>query len=192
MAYSTFGYTLASLVLEAAAATSFLDLLQQRIAAPFGLPSLAADAPRRVIPGRVRGDGRASQVRELPGVQGDWASAPINNPAYKWAGGGLVMTPSDLARFGAAHFAPGTLSRRALDTLFTVQVADSSPPLGLGWRIDRDGRGRLRWHHVGGQEGARASLVVYPEAQLSIALASNATGVPGDVLTPSERLADAP
>lgn len=75
--------------------------------------------------------------------------------------------------------------------LFTVYVPNSSPPLGLGWRINRDSKGRLRWHHAGGREGARASLVVYPEQQLSIAFASNATGTPGDVLTPSELLADA-
>jgi CubicO group peptidase (beta-lactamase class C family) len=191
MMYSTFGYTLASIVLEAAAATPFLDLIRQKIAAPLGLASLSADAPRRVIPGRVRGYGRASEVREIPPVDGVWANAPTNNPAYKWAGGGLVMTAADFARFGAAHLAPGVLSRRVLDTLFAVQVPDSSPPLGLGWRINRDSKGRLRWHHAGGQEGARSSLVVYPEERLSIAFASNATGTPGDVLTPSEQLADA-
>jgi CubicO group peptidase (beta-lactamase class C family) len=189
--YSTFGYTLASLVLEAAAGTPFLDLLDQRIAGPMGITSLAADAPRRVIPGRVRGYGRASQVRELPPVQGPWASSPGNNPAYKWAGGGLLMTPSDFARFGGAHIAPGVLSRRVLDTLFTVLVPDNSPPLGLGWRIDRDSSKRVRWHHAGSQEGARSVLVVYPEQQLSIAFATNATGTPGDVLTPSAQLADA-
>lgn len=189
--YSTFGYTLASLVLEQAAGIPFLELLERRIAAPLGLESLGADAPRCLIPGRVRGYGPASQVREIPPVDGVWANAPTNNPAYKWAGGGLVMTASDFARFGAAHLAPGVLSRRVLDTLFAVQVPDSSPPLGLGWRIDRDSKGRLRWHHAGGQEGARSSLVVYPEERLSIAFASNATGTPGDVLTPSELLADA-
>ena len=191
MRYSTFGYTLASIVLEAATRLPFLELLQQRIATPLGLDSLGVDAPRRVIPGRVRGYGPASEVRELPPVDGTWANAPASNPAYKWAGGGLLMTPSDLARFGAAHLAPGMLSRQVLDTLFTVQVPQSSPPLGLGWRIDRDSKGRLRWHHAGGQAGARSSLVVYPSEQLSIAFASNATGVPGDVLSPSERLADA-
>lgn len=71
-------------------------------------------------------------------MQGVWANAPANNPAYKWAGGGLVMTLSDFARLGAAHLAPGVLSRRVLDTLLTVQVPDRSPPLGLGWRINRD------------------------------------------------------
>lgn len=191
MAYSTFGYTLASIVLEEAAGTPFLELLQQKIAAPLGLASLTVDSPRRVITGRVSGYGPASQVTEVPPVPGVWANAPTNNPAYKWAGGGLVMTPSDFARFGAEHLAPGVLSRRVLDTLFTVQVPDSSPPLGLGWRINRDSKGRLRWHHAGGQEGARSSLVVYPDLQLSIAFATNATGTPGDVLSPSELLADA-
>jgi len=191
MLYSTFGYTLASIVLEEAAHTPFLELLQQHVAGPLGLASLQADAPRRVIPGRVRGYGRAADVREMPPVDGVWANAPANNPAYKWAGGGLVLTPADFARFGAAHLAPGVLSRRVLNTLFTVQVPDSAPPLGLGWRIDRDRKGRLRWHHAGGQDGARSSLVVYPDQQLSIAFASNATGTPGDVLSPSERLADA-
>lgn len=191
MAYSTFGYTLASLVLEEAAKMPFLDLLQRKIAGPFGLASLAADAPRQVIPGRVSGYGPAKVVRELPPVTGPWANSPASNPAYKWAGGGLLMTPSDFARFGAAHLAPGLLSKSVLDTLFTLQVPGSSPPLGLGWRINRDSVGRLRWHHAGGQDGARAVLVVYPDQKLSIALATNATGLPGDVLAPCERLATA-
>lgn len=191
MSYSTFGYTLASLVLEQAAKTPFLDLIHQKVAVPFGLTSLMADAPRQIVPGRVSGYGPARVVRQLPPVTGPWANSTGNNPAYKWAGGGLLMTPSDFARFGAAHLAPGKLSKAVLETLFTVQVADSSPPLGLGWRINRDSAGRLRWHHAGGQEGARAVLVVYPDQQLSIAFATNATGLPGDVLTPCERLASA-
>jgi CubicO group peptidase (beta-lactamase class C family) len=188
--YSTFGYTLASLVLEYAAKAPFLTLLQQKIALPFRLDSLGPDAPRQVVAGRVKGYGPASAIRQLPPVTGAWGNSPVNNPAYKWAGGGLLMTSADFARFGAMHLAPGILSRRVLDTLFTVQVPDSAPPLGLGWRINRDAKGRLRWHHAGGQEGARAVIVVYPQQNLSIAFATNATGLPGDVLTPCEGLAD--
>ena len=122
-----------------------------------------------------------------------FANAPQNNPAYKWAGGGLLATPLDLARFGAAHLAPGKLSKTALDTLFTVYTErnERSPPLGLGWRIDEDSAKRLRWHHAGGQDGARASLVVYPKEKLSIAFATNVTQAPGDVNGPSARIADA-
>ncbi len=85
------------------------------------------------------------------------------------------------------------MSKEALDALFTVQTpaTDRSPPLGLGWRIDVDSSQRLRWHHAGGQDGARASLVVYPKEKLSIAFATNVTQTPGDVNGPSAKVADA-
>ena len=84
------------------------------------------------------------------------------------------------------------MSKRALENLFTVytQATDRSPPLGLGWRIDTDNRGRTRWHHAGGQDGARACLVVYPAQELAIAFATNVTGFPRDVLMPSSSFAD--
>jgi serine beta-lactamase-like protein LACTB, mitochondrial len=192
--YSTFGYTLASLVLEAAAKTPFLELIQREIAGPLALASLSADEPLSLVPGRVSGYQPGDQLRKrIPTFAGKFANAPQNNPAYKWAGGGLLATPIDIARFGAAHLAPGALSAAALETLFTLytQATDRSPPLGLGWRIDADTAGRRRWHHAGGQDGARASLVVYPEQKLSIAFTTNVTQTPGDVLTPSGRLADA-
>jgi serine beta-lactamase-like protein LACTB, mitochondrial len=194
VSYSTFGYTLASLVLEAAAKTPFLTLLQREIAEPHGVPSLAPDAPRTITPNRVSGyTPRASTKYVFPPIEGPFANASMNNSAYKWAGGGLIATPADIARFGAAHFTPGRLSRGALRELFTVltQPTESSAPLGLGWRIDSDPAQRLRWHHAGGQDGARASLVVYPKEKLSIAFATNVMGAPRDVNGPSARIADA-
>jgi serine beta-lactamase-like protein LACTB, mitochondrial len=192
--YSTFGYTLASLVLESAAATPFLELIQREIAKPLSLTSLSADEPATLVPNRVSGYHPGDLVRKrVPSFAGKFANAPQNNPAYKWAGGGLLAMPTDLARFGAAHLAPGPIEATALSTLFTVYTerTERSPPLGLGWRIDTDSSGRLRWHHAGGQDGARASLVVYPAQKLSIAFASNVTQAPGDVLGPSEKIADA-
>jgi CubicO group peptidase (beta-lactamase class C family) len=193
VSYSTFGYTLASIVMETAAKVPFLEIIQREIAAPLGLSSLGPDDPIRLVTNRVRGYHPAAAIKNMvPAFEGDWGNIPSNNPAYKWAGGGLLATPLDLARFGAAHLAAGKLSPSALTTLFTVYTerTDHSPPLGLGWRIDHDSAGRLRWHHAGGQDGARASLVVYPQEKLSIALATNITGTPGDVNGPSEKLAN--
>jgi serine beta-lactamase-like protein LACTB len=192
--YSTFGYTLVSLVLEAAAKTPFLELVQREIAAPMSLGSLAGDEPVSLLPNRVSGYHPGNLIRKrVPSFVGKFANAPQNNPAYKWAGGGLLATPGDLAKFGAAHLSAGPITAPALQSLFTVQTerTDRSPPLGLGWRIDADAAGRRRWHHAGGQDGARASLVVYPDQKLSIALASNLTQTPGDVLNPSAKIADA-
>jgi serine beta-lactamase-like protein LACTB, mitochondrial len=194
VSYSTFGYTLASLVMEGAAKTPFLDILLNELAVPLRLESLGGDDPVRLVPDRVRGYHHAAIIKKaVPAFEGKWASIRSNNVSYKWAGGGLLATATDLARFGAAHLEPGKLSKQALTTLFTVQTerTERSPPLGLGWRIDEDAKMRLRWHHAGGQDGARASLVVYPREKLAIALATNVTGMPGDVNGASANLADA-
>jgi CubicO group peptidase (beta-lactamase class C family) len=194
VSYSTFGYTLISIVLEAAAKTPFLELIQSEIARPMALTSVGPDAPYAITANRVTGYHPAKIAGVVhPPLEGPWANILPVNPAYKWAGGGLLATPTDLARFGAAHWAPGALDQRTLADLFTVQTqaTERSPPLGLGWRIDEDPNQRLRWHHAGGQNGARASLVVYPKEKLSIAFATNLTGAPGDVNGPTAKIANA-
>lgn len=194
--YSTFGYTLASLVLEAAAGQPFPGLVKAEIGAAFGLTSLDADDPQALRLLRVSGYGPVSDYKAAYPLVGEgWANARQTNPAYKWAGGGFIMTPSEIARFGAALIdSPAskiTAQERAL--LFTplTAAARNMPPLGLGWRVDTDPKGRRRWHHAGAQEGGRASLVIYPDLGLSIALATNVATVPGNVLGPSSDLADA-
>jgi serine beta-lactamase-like protein LACTB len=197
VAYSSFGYSLASIVMETAARQPFLELLKAEVTVPFGLSSLEGDYPFTVKPGRVSGytDGKLYTGLGYPMAKDGWANSRQDNPSYKWAAGGLIMTPSDIARFGAAHLeSPASAisaAERAL--LFTpmTEKAGNMPPLGLGWRIDADEKGRARWHHAGSDEGSRASLVIYPELGLSIALATNLFAVPGNVLKPSSELADA-
>jgi serine beta-lactamase-like protein LACTB, mitochondrial len=194
VSYSTFGYTLASIVLEAATGTPFVDLVREEIALPLGLTSLQADNPFVITPNRVRFYSPPDEVQLLtPAPIATFGNAPASNPAYKVAGGGMIMSASDLARFGAAHLTPGHWPQAALDRLFTLQTAATprQPPLGLGWRIDNDEVGRLRWHHAGTQYGCRAALVVYPRERLAIALATNLTATPGEVLVPAARFADA-
>lgn len=205
VSYSSFGYTLASFVMEAAGGTDFVRLVMDEISLPFGLPSLKADEVLEVVPLRARGYFAARELEYFaaaspdaprpPQLRGDYANVTLSNPAFCWAGAGLLMSMPDLARFGAAHL-EGPESRitpieRSL--LFTplTEKSDRSPPLGLGWRVDRDAKDRLRWHHAGATPGGRASLVVYPELGLSIAFASNVMSAPGDVLAPSSDLADA-
>jgi CubicO group peptidase (beta-lactamase class C family) len=104
------------------------------------------------------------------------------------------MSPPDLARFGAALLespvAKVTAAERAL--LFTPLTEQSGPmpPLGLGWRLDTDGKGRRRLHHAGTTLGGRSNLVIYPDQRLSIAISSNVLATPGNVLQPSSDLAD--
>jgi CubicO group peptidase (beta-lactamase class C family) len=203
VSYSSFGYSLASVVMEAAAGTEFVRLVKDEIALPFGLASLAADEVSTIVPLRASGYHTAREMEmiwaTLPGavpeLPGPFANVALSNPAFCWAGAGLLMSMPDLARFGAAHLdgANARINAAQRELLFTplTEASDKSPPLGLGWRVDRDAKDRLRWHHAGATPGGRASLVVYPELGLSIALASNVMTAPGDVLGPSSELANA-
>lgn len=194
--YSTFGYTLASLVMEAAAARPFTQLIKAEIGNVFGLPSLIQDDPFAVTPFRASGYNKGGDLGDVqPRRREDgWANSRTSNPAYSWAGAGFLMTPSDMARFGAAlpDSPDSKISREERTLLFTplTEKTRDMPPLGLGWRIDMDEKGRRRWHHAGATIGGRASLVIYPDSGLSIAFASNVMTVPGDVLKPSSELAD--
>jgi serine beta-lactamase-like protein LACTB, mitochondrial len=129
-----------------------------------------------------------------PKLLDGYIKIPSVTPAFCWAGAGLLLTPTDCARFGAALLdspeAKIDPAERAL--LFTplTEAAENSPPLGLGWRVDHDAKGRLRWHHAGTTPGGRYGLVIYPEPGLSVALAGNTMLAPPDVLGPSAGLAD--
>lgn len=196
VSYSTFGYTLASIVMERVVGQAFPELIKAEIGRDFDLPSLEEDDPFPLKKNRISGYTQTQFLKPLnPRLTEGWANSQSSNAAYKWAGGGLLMTMPDLARFGAAHLegpnARISAAERAL--LFTPMTAGTKemPPLGLGWRVDNDPKSRLRWHHAGAQEGSRSSLVIYPALGLSIAMASNAFGTPGNVLKHSSDIADA-
>jgi serine beta-lactamase-like protein LACTB len=204
VSYSSFGYTLASSVMEAAGGFEFTRLIQEEIARPFGLASLTHDDALDIVAGRARGYHSARELEffaarlpdaAVPKIDGEFANVPTYNPSFCWAGAGMLMSAPDMARFGAAlldtpHSRIGAEERALLFTPVTEATKDS-PPLGLGWRVDEDSKGRTRWHHAGATPGGRAGLVIYPGLDLSIAMASNTMMAPGDVLGPASELADA-
>jgi CubicO group peptidase (beta-lactamase class C family) len=186
--YSTYAFTLLAAILEVAGGASFPELVEREVAHPLGLVTLAVDRRSDVVEGRVAfydRDGAAAATVAAA------RNASYLDPSYKWAGGGLVASAEDLARFGAAHLAPGYLSARALAELFTPQRTRSGAEIavGLSWRLAKDPAGRTIYHHSGSQEGARAFLLVYPEEKLVVALLSNLGGVPAKPLDHAVALA---
>lgn len=199
--YSTFGFTLASLVMEAAVMQDFTSLMKAEVGGHFGLANLTWDDPMAVIPGRATGYSSAAEYQflrdagaTLPELADGWGNAMVMDPGYSWAGAGFMMTAADTARFGAALPASpfSKVSDRERASLFTpiVESGENRPPLGLAWRIDEDDRGRRRWHHCGATPGGRAGLAVYPDSGLSIAIASNTMISPADPLAGAAELAD--
>lgn len=201
--YSSYGYTLASMVMEAAAGTPFRTLIADEIGVPFGLASLGAEDPWEIVPNRASRYMNAPDVNLLygmvpeaarPKLTDGFANMPMTNSAYCWAGAGFTMTPSDTARFGAALLEGpesriSAAERRLLFTPLT-QRTPQQPPLGLGWRVDQDAKGRPRWHHAGATPGGRFLLMIYPELGLSVAMAGNVMNLFVDVNKAASELAD--
>jgi serine beta-lactamase-like protein LACTB len=184
--YSTFGYTLMSAVLESATRLSFPYLVEREVTRPLDLQTVGPDIIGARVPDRVRCYHRSWDTGQI-------GPAPLVNPAYKWAGGGLLGAAGDIARFGDALLNPGYLSMAALEETFRPVVPSREPApvqVGLGWRIDRDPAGRLRYHHAGSIIGGRSIIMVIPEAAMSVAILSNMGDLPIDPLTPAQRLAE--
>ena len=194
--YSTFGYSLLSRLLEGAAGRPFPALLAAQVFAPAGMTGTAVDTPG-AMPDRV-----AFYVG-----QGDryTAARPVDS-SFRIAGGGLVSTPTDLARFGLALQDGRLLSADGVRRMWTVQpLADGSANpqnYALGWRVDEstrlfvDGRPLQVVHHGGSQAGAAAFLLLVPEQGLAVAVMANSSDgraqVQGTALRLAQELLEVP
>ncbi len=182
--YSTFGYTLIQLVLEAATGREYYDLLNEYLLQPAGAGNVLLDDWFAIIPNRVDYyDPIDVYQGYLPPEYGPVVNSSPLNSAYKRAGGGLIGTADDIARIGALHVAPGFLSETMFAQVFTSQknAAGQETGTGLGWRIGKDDAGRTFYHHRGSQQGCRAYVLVYPEQQLVVSILSNLAYRPADI-----------
>ncbi|MBI1394293.1 MAG: serine hydrolase [Alphaproteobacteria bacterium] len=185
-AYSTFGYTLAAHALEKATGRPFLALMDDIVLAPLDLASVAPDRASPAPAGRSTD--YMAMLRKLGIIP-----SPDTNSSYKWAGGGFVATPTDLARFGdallagalidAAQFTEMTTPRR------TAEGAINPQSYGLGWRsgtmaFPRGGAATTPIiHHGGTAAGSECALLLAPDFATTVAACGNAfTGGSGALI----------
>lgn len=165
--YSSYGYNLLGAAMEGVADTPYLALIERTVLAPLGLEHTAAES---VVEGSEDLATPYSGSRDSLEV-----SAPQFDTSDRWPSGGLVASAEDMARLGAALLDPYFLSGAARDLVLASQRTAGGDETGysIGMRLERDGAGRPMLHHGGTSIGARAFLLVYPEARVSIAVAAN-------------------
>lgn len=176
--YSTFGYTLASAVMEGASGEDFLTILQQRVFDRAGMARTSADTSDRPVPDRVSD---YIWLRMVDGV----LPAPETDSSYKWAGGGLASTPTDLTRFANALMAGDLVSAETRDAMFTPRTLASGEinpqHYGLGWRIGglyypRESETIIPMiNHGGTAMGGTAIILILPESGVVVAMTANVT-----------------
>jgi CubicO group peptidase (beta-lactamase class C family) len=172
--YSSFDVNLLSAALQGASQRPFLDILQERVLGPLKMTSTAGD-------GHVS-EGRVASFYELRagGQAKPWRRVDLTQ---KLASGGLLSTPSDLARLCGGWFDPAFLRPETVKAFWEPQRlrsgAVNDQAYAIGWRasLGSEALGSLgvtdRFHHGGVSKGAMSWLVCYPERRLGIALSVN-------------------
>lgn len=172
--YSTPGYTILGAVLEAATGRDYLDLLLNEVAAPLDLCGVEPDDGRR-----RRRDRAVSYVR----VHDRYVDPPRPHPSYKWPGGGLTATPTDLVEIAASLMNHSFLSAETVSAFWTPQPLGNgrSHPegYGMGWATgsasDRLGLSEPvpTVHHGCTAEGGTAFLLLLPSHNVAVSAMTN-------------------
>ena len=151
---------------------------------------------------RARGDGGRAR-RRRPGhhpqprrrlsddAGGELRNSPMSDTSNRTAGGGLVATAEDVARFAIA-FQRGTLLKPS-----TAQAAFGRQRTrdrritgyGLGWIVGDDG-GRREVYHTGGQPRVSTVLYMVPRSGVAVVLLCNLEGVSTPLLDLARQVAD--
>lgn len=187
--YSTFGYVLIGAVLEAAAGKPFPRILSEQVTRPLALASIEPEVRGVTVPARVSDYQPVYPIKTLAEI----VRCPPINPAYKWAGGGLLGSAPDVARFCGALTRPGYLSAEGRAALFTI-IPSRSPvtdTFGVGWDLDHDSVGRRRAWHAGSIVGGRSVVLMLPDEDLAVTVLTNLGQIDVDPLVPAQRIADA-
>ena len=181
--YTSLGYNLMGAVVEGVSGKPFLEYLQERVFAPAGMESARGDDVLAIIPNRAAG------YQMTAG--GELRNSPMSDTSNRTAGGGLVATAEDVARFAIA-FQRGTLLKpstaqaaygrqRTRDRKFTGY--------GLGWIVGDAGR-RTEVYHTGGQPRVSTVLYMVPRSGFAVVLLCNLEGVSNPLLDLARQVGD--
>lgn len=171
--YSTYGYTLLALAMEKAAGKTYEQLMTEYVFNIAGMNTTRLDKARTDI---------SHKAEPYLQIRNSNFRAPDVNLSYKYAGGGYLSTPTDIVRFGNALLSGALLSNDARAKLWQVAPlndGNANPEhYSMGFTNGRDAVGGNH-SHGGMSVGGFSYFVVYPEQQIVIAIAMNATPMSG-------------
>ncbi len=183
--YSNSGYMFLDYIAEAAAGQPLADFLQERIFAPLGMDDTQMDSEAEIVTGRAQGYDAA------PDAPSGFTNAPHLSLSVAAGAGAIRSTARDLLVWTHALLSGDVLSEESLALMLAparlndgslASSALESPPAalsgmdyGLGIMTgERDSRRFIG--HGGSIPGFNASLIHYPDEDVTIVLLVNTIG----------------
>ena len=186
-AYTNFGITAGGDAAAKAAGVPFEQLMDEQLFTPAGMSTASA----RYSDFLARPDRATIHAR----INDEWVPGPARMPDAQAPAGGISGSVDDLARWVRLELNDGSLDgqqivdAKALATAHTPQIlrsplaAPDAPGAfyGLGWNIDYDHLGYVRWSHSGAfTNGAATNVTLIPKEKLGVIVLTNGMpiGVP--------------
>lgn len=161
--YTTFGYTLLQGVVESAAGMPYRQYLREQVFGPAGMADSDLEVKDEPYPLRAvgyRADGEAI------------GPVGFDDVSFKYAGGGMLASAEDLAKFCVALSRGLPLSDSLTQRMFDELPIQPGTCLAWGSRIDSLTGTRRVWH-PGRSNGFESYLLYYPTERLAVAVLTN-------------------
>ena len=122
---------------------------------------------------------------------GELRNSPMSDTSNRTAGGGLVATAEDVARFATAYQRGTLLKSSTAQAAFGRQRTHDRKftGYGLGWIVGSEG-GRTEVYHTGGQPRVSTVLYMVPRSGFAVVLLCNLEGVSAPLLDLARQVAD--
>jgi serine beta-lactamase-like protein LACTB len=181
--YTSLGYNLMGAAVEGVSGKPFLEYLHERVFAPAGMDSARGDDVLAIIPNRAAG------YQMTAG--GELRNSPMSDTSNRTAGGGLVATAEDVARFAIAFQKGALLKPSTAQAAYGRQRTRDRKVTGygLGWIVGQ-ASGRTEVYHTGGQPRVSTVLYMVPRSGLAVVLLCNLEGVSAPLLDLARQVAD--
>ena len=187
--YTDMNYIIAGAVYERAMNRPLFMEIDQKILQPFGLTNTVPAANRDltgVVPGRL-------EPTAVPYAKFGLADSSMRNGRFAYnlqaehAGGGLISTSHDLARWASLLWTGKVFSEARLYDMLDGKPTGENSTYGLGTEIVSSARGPI-YLHDGWIFGYQTVVFYLPEQKLAAAIQVNADPSPNSGTTPDALL----
>ncbi len=187
--YSNLGYMVLGAIIEAVTGREYSDVIRERVLTPSGMTSTDFTFTSDLAPQEALGSHPIIHIFSplLPFLidMGDFTHAREGsllwqNRIYVEATPptGLIASARDAAKLAQAASVPGVVLQAETLGLMRPNMPDQTP---LGW-FERGGETRPWFQHLGGGPGYAATVRIYPDEGLAIAVLASGTAAPASTV----------